>query len=410
MTKVNFVDVTRSSRGRLVLGVALAVGIATRLLVPTMMSDDTARPLQVAKGIPLAQQTAEAAQAAQATLQAQASTRAALSVHVVGNQLVNAVGQPVILQGVDRDGTDFNCVEGRGVFDGPTGPSSIAAMLSWHINAVRIPLNEQCWLGARGVPPQFGGSAYQDAIAAYVDALTASGIYAILDLHKNAPGDQINAHTFMQMADADHSPTFWKQVATRFAANGMVLFDLFNEPHNISWTCWRDGGTCDGVPFQVAGMQTLVQAVRSTGASNVLLLSGMQWGSDLSQWLAYMPADPLHNLVASWHVYTADIGCATVACFDQDAAPVVAQVPLIAAEFGTEVFGHVCGLSGVDTLLIWLDQHNAGYLAWSWNVGEQTCGSLSLITAWDGTPKAPNGTYFRAHLLAAVHAISPTLK
>lgn len=411
MIRHNLSYITSSSRGRLLLGVVLAMAVAARLLVPLLSSGTRSETAATAKGVPAAEQTQVAQANQQAWLaQQQANTRAALAIHVVGNHLVTTSGQTVILRGVNRDGTDFNCVLDRGVFDGPTGPSSIAAMQNWHINAVRIPLNEQCWLGAPGIPAQLSGVAYQEAIANYVDVLTGDGIYVILDLHKNAPGTQINAHTFMPMADADHSPTFWREVSARFASNGMVIFDLFNEPHDISWWCWRDGGTCAGVPYQVAGMQTLVQAVRSTGSTNVLMLSGMQWGSDVSQWLAFVPSDPLHNLVAAWHVYTADISCATIACYDQDVAPVAEQVPLVASEFGTEVFGYVCGVPGVDTLLSWLDQHQSGYLAWTWNVGQQTCGSLSLISDWDGTPKAPNGTYYRAHLLAVVPATSPKPK
>jgi len=45
-----------------------------------------------------------------------------------------------------------------------------------------------------------------------------------------------------------------------------LLFDLYNEPHDISWSCWRYGcATPDG--WQTAGMETLVNVVRSAGAT-----------------------------------------------------------------------------------------------------------------------------------------------
>ena len=50
-------------------------------------------------------------------------------------------------------------------------------------------------------------------------------------------------------------------------------------------------------------MQSLVNAVRGAGASNVLMLGGVAYSNDLSQWLAHEPTDPLHNLAASWHSY-----------------------------------------------------------------------------------------------------------
>src|SRR5438067_2300489 len=82
------------------------------------------------------------------------------------------------------------------------------------------------------------------------------------------------------------------------------IFDLYNEPHDISWTCWRNGGSsCSGAPFSIAGMQTLVTTVRNTGATNILLLGGLAFSNDLSQWLANEPTDPMNQLAASWHVY-----------------------------------------------------------------------------------------------------------
>ena len=48
-------------------------------------------------------------------------------------------------------GTEYACVQGWGMFDGPTDDEAIDVMKEWHINVVRIPLNEACWLGINGV-------------------------------------------------------------------------------------------------------------------------------------------------------------------------------------------------------------------------------------------------------------------
>ena len=77
--------------------------------------------------------------------------------------------EQVRLLGVNRSGADYQCVEtGDQIFDGPTDQASIEAMVSWHINAVRVPLNESCWLGINGVDPSLGGAAYRAAIHEYV--------------------------------------------------------------------------------------------------------------------------------------------------------------------------------------------------------------------------------------------------
>jgi hypothetical protein len=75
------------------------------------------------------------------------------------------------------------------------------------------------------------------------------------------------------MADPDHAPTFWRSVATTFKTNHGVLFDLYIEPYVSSWPCWLHGCQTTynnnevAVTHQTAGMQELVNAVRSTKAS-----------------------------------------------------------------------------------------------------------------------------------------------
>jgi endoglucanase len=62
--------------------------------------------------------------------------------HVVGNVLQNGAGKPVRLLGVNRSGTESACAEGWGLFDGPSDANSVVAIKSWHVNTVRVPLNE----------------------------------------------------------------------------------------------------------------------------------------------------------------------------------------------------------------------------------------------------------------------------
>ncbi|HWX74639.1 MAG TPA: hypothetical protein VNZ05_04985, partial [Solirubrobacteraceae bacterium] len=80
-----------------------------------------------------------------------ASAHATPYVAVSGNHLVGASGQTIRLLGVDRSGAEYMCLGGSEIFDGPVTASAVAAMAAWHINAVRVPLNEDCWLGINGV-------------------------------------------------------------------------------------------------------------------------------------------------------------------------------------------------------------------------------------------------------------------
>lgn len=78
------------------------------------------------------------------------------SIAIDGNHFVNGTGQPIRLLGVDRPGTEYACEEGWGDSDGddsaPAATADAAAIASWDANAVRVPLNEDCWLGIDGQP------------------------------------------------------------------------------------------------------------------------------------------------------------------------------------------------------------------------------------------------------------------
>ncbi|MEO6857059.1 MAG: cellulase family glycosylhydrolase [Solirubrobacteraceae bacterium] len=138
------------------------------------------------------------------------------------------------MRGVNRSGLEYACIQGWRFFDSPhpdqiATPGMVAAMRSWDINVVPVPLNEDCWLGlhtARGR----GGRPYRRIVAAYVWELNAAHLYAILDLHLAAPG-AARATTQLPMADRTHAPAFWRSVARTFKRNHAVLFELYNEPY-----------------------------------------------------------------------------------------------------------------------------------------------------------------------------------
>jgi endoglucanase len=311
-----------------------------------------------------------------------------LTVKVVANRLVDANGQPIRLLGVDRSGTEYACIEGLGIFAGPTGKRAIATMASWDITAVRLPLNEDCWLGINGAPPRFSGVRYRAAILAFVHRLHMAGLYVVLDLHWNAPGTA-QATSQQPMADADHAPAFWSSVARTFAADPAVIFDLYNEPNGISWQCWRKGCVLPA-GWRTAGMQSLVDAVRSAGAEQPIIATGLDWGNDLSAWLRYRPHDPARQLVAGLHVYN-DLACSTVACWNSSVLPVAGKVPVVAAELGDKT----CYAGFVSSFMSWADSVDVSYLGWSWN--PTGCAGPALISSWEGRPTS-YGEVIRTHL------------
>jgi endoglucanase len=332
--------------------------------------------------------------------------------HVSGNKLVNSHGQQVVLHGVDRSGGEFACVQGIGIWDGPMNQASVAAMKKWNINAVRIPLNEACWNGQTYVQARYRGARYRRAVEAYVRLLNRNGLVAILDLHwtdgaytgPSSACSSAQAVCQKPMPDAAQSIPFWTSVARTFEGNNSVIFDLFNEPYperaiggseTEGWQCWLDGGdACVGISYRVAGMQSLVTAIRSVGAKNVIMLGGLNWANDLTQWLEHEPTDPDHNLTASWHSYSFNT-CNTQLCWSGRIAPVIAKVPVVAGEIGEKD----CADTYIDALTKWLDGRSTSYLAWSWNAGGPCKSGTSLITSYAGTP-TNYGRGYRSRLLS----------
>jgi endoglucanase len=315
---------------------------------------------------------------------------------VDGGRLVDRSGHTVRLLGVNRSGTEYSCQQGYGFFDGPSDAASIAAMKSWHINAVRVPLNETCWLGINGIQPQYGGDAYRATIRAWVTSLEEAGLYVILDLHWAGPGTQ-QATGIIPMPDADHAPDFWRSVAAEYKDDHAVLFDLYNEPHEVSWGCWEHGCEIHDKrvgDYRAAGMAELVRAVRSTGATQPVMLGGTQWARDDEGWLAHLPPDPAEAEVASNHTYNFS------ACYNRcraALAEITKTHPVVTGEMGEGD----CRDTYIDPYMHWADRHGVSYLAWAWDThGGWTChAGPSLIKAYDGTPTG-FGVGFRDHLRA----------
>jgi hypothetical protein len=361
---------------------------------------------------------------------------------VSGTKLVDTNGKQVILRGADRSGTEYACVQGWGIFDGPNATNddaSIPPMHAWGMNGVNVGLNEDCWLGINGVASAYSGVNYQNAIVHYVQTIEANGMYPVIALFWEAPGTS-KANGQIAMPDNDHAPAFWQSVANTFKNDPDVVFRLKEEPYpagntdgSSAWQCWKNGdvqydtsNTLKPVSttsncsegYSAVGMQSLINIIRGTGSTNVIQVPGVEYANSMTHFLdsAYRVSDtlPTPQLMGVVDVYPSGNACGTTTCYDSSYAPVIAQMPFMLGEFGESVDGNVCGTTGMDTLMNWMDAHNSGYFAWTWDTWGTTCGDLSLITNYNGTAKSPNGTDYKSHLQSltgsptATPATSPT--
>jgi endoglucanase len=346
--------------------------------------------------------------------------------HVSGTQLLDGNGNVVHLHGVDRAGSEYACIQGWGIFDGPNGTnddSQAPLMKNWKANSAFIGLNEDCWLGINGAASADAGANYINAIVHETKTLESYGIYPVIGLFWSAPGSS-QATGQAAMPDNDHSPAFWQSVANAFKNDPNVIFRLKEEPYpggngdSVSaWQCWSAGDVQYGASgsmtpgsqvshcsegYKTVGMQSLINIIRGTGAANVIQVPGVQYANSMTHFLdaGIRVSDtlPTPQLMGDVDVYPNGNSCGSVSCYDSEYAPVAAVMPFEAGEFGESVSGNDCTTTAVDSLMSWFDQHNAGYYAWDWNTWG---GCLQLIT--DYTTGNPNGNWgndYKNHILS----------
>jgi endoglucanase len=394
-----------------------------------------------------------------------ASTGGTLAVKVSGNHLVDAAGTTIQLRGVNVSGLESVAIQGwepANPWGGQTGdPTPKWSLIrSWGANAVRLPLNEASWLGlscsdlgggsvtvtssgqqVQDTPGQIieadPGHNYQATVMQSVSDANAAGLYVILDLHWAAPnynGTPACPTVQNAMADADHSSEFWTSIANTFKGNRAVLFELFNEPFigesslsssdaQSSWYYILNGGATEaaflatGNPGDIslnwltAGYQQLLDAIRGTGATNVILTGTDSWTQTISDWLQYAPKDPLGQLAASWHPYpAAPYGPANVVicpglpqCSAAEMSAVqgilAAGYPVVATEFGDAITASPGDSAPWASVLLPFADHNGiSYLGWTWDAWSGATADV-LITDEAGDPTNGYGTYVKQHYL-----------
>ncbi len=287
--------------------------------------------------------------------------------HVVGNQVLGKDGRPHYFHGVARPSLEWS----------PNGDSLSAgdfrAMAKWKANVVRIALNQDYWLFGNGA------KTYQDTVLQSVEWAKAAGLDVILDLHWSDKGVAGGGGAAQQkMADAN-SITFWKQVAEAYKDDGRVLFELYNEPHDISWDVWLEGGSAGD--FEAVGMQELYDTVRATGAKNLVIIGGLDWAYDLSGVATHRVQGT--NLMYATHPYGKN-NWKPISSFDAKWGYLAATDPVIVTEFGDNEAD--CSTEYSSYVIEYSDRAGAHWTAWAWYPA--SCEFPSLISDWSGTPTA----------------------
>jgi aryl-phospho-beta-D-glucosidase BglC (GH1 family) len=253
-------------------------------------------------------------------------------------------------------------------------------------------MNQDFWLS--------GSSNFNANYATLIDNevkwAEQAGMDVILDLHWSDAGKLGSCSSNCQQLMADtNSITFWSQVASIYKTDGRVLFEMYNEPHDVSWAVWKSGGTTDA-GWTAAGMQQLYDTIRAAGADNVVIAGGLSYAYDLSG----VPQNKLqgYNIMYATHPYGGDPSKAPQQ-WGGHWGFLAATDPVIVTEFGD---GADCGndtnvKAYVQQLITYADQNAASWTAWAWYPGG--CSFPAIIDGWNGAPTSAAGTVVQNALL-----------
>jgi endoglucanase len=286
---------------------------------------------------------------------------------VSGNTLYDPSGAKVTIKGMCRPSFEWNA-------NGEQASLSDYTLMrnKWGANVVRISLNQDFWLA---------GSSYAATIDQQITWVNQLNMGVILDLHWNNGAQQ-------NMADKK-SITFWSSVATRYKGNAWVMFELYNEPHDISWDQWLKGDST------YAGMQQMYDAVRATGAQNTVIVGGTNWAFDLSALTGNDGKDSAYivvgtNIAYATHPY--DYSGKQIADWPVAFGNLASRHPVIMTEFG-----QYCATNTyVSDLLAYTESKGIHWTAWAWYV--QGCAFPSIISDWNGTPYPGVGETVKSYM------------
>lgn len=305
--------------------------------------------------------------------------------HVKGAQIVDATGQPVLLRGAMIPSA-FAYIKRWQNGQDPTQmqftPATFAAMASWHMNTVRI--NVSYWIY------QLNPSLYMSRLDQTVQRAHSAGLFVVLDYHDDAQSGNPSPDGLMHQ----ESITFWTILASHYRNDPTMLFDPINEPKYADWQTWLNGNSSG-----VVGYQQLIQAIRATGAQQIIVLEpGAGCTCGHAAWGGvdnYLPSDP--NIIFSMHDY-AEVVQGNPSSWDAGWGPILGRYPIYYGEWAVlphanyPVFCKGVTSSNADSVtnafLNYMQARQANWTAWDFAPTEmlQDYTSYSPTTFSSGAP------------------------
>lgn len=313
-------------------------------------------------------------------------------IKVRGNRLTDAEsGEEIWLQGAAVPSLEW----------GPGGDNIMKSVTNlvenWNVNVVRLAVHSSYWFGrGKWQNKKNGLDRYRGLVDEVADYMQSHGKYMVLDLHE-------------YRAPKPHHAAFWLDAATRYKNHPGVIFGLLNEPHDVSWEVWRNGGMAGDkktgnahaenneklVGEMTIGMQKLVEHVRSTGAKNLVSAGGLDWAYQLDGVLNGYALDD-GNLMYESHCYPWKSG------WTNAFLNVAKKYPILMGEVGAQDVpmpfekkeDFVQPEAWVPDMLGAIQKYRLNWTAWSFHPKCSPC----MIKNWDYEPTPYWGAFAKRAL------------
>ena len=254
----------------------------------------------------------------------------AFPLRVSGAKILGHDGSPVRLAGVNWGGSYQDNGVPSGLRERPR--AEIIGWITEHgFNHVRFPFATGTFVTNGGTlktaladpsrlaaNPDLAGLSPWEIYQVLVDDMTAAGLLVVANKHLNYPGACCSNADLNGLWYNDNWPSstftnMWTMVATRFAGNPLVGFDLHNEPRPatiggaVRTPTWGSNGNGSfPTDFRLMYQNTagrIRSAVADAGSDIVHLIfcEGLSYAGDLTGWGAHPVTGD--NIVASVHDY-----------------------------------------------------------------------------------------------------------
>ena len=281
------------------------------------------------------------------------------TLQVVGTQLCNENGDPVVLRGMSSHGLQW-----YGQF---VSSQAMANTAAYGANVFRLAM----YTGEGGYLSQ--KEAMKEKVHAAVADAVANNMYVIIDWHILSDGNP--------MDHVEEAVAFFSEMARQYAETPNVLYEICNEPNgNVSWAK-------DVKPYA----EKVVAAIREH-SDGIILIGSPTWSQDI-----HLPAaDPVEgeNLMYTLHFYAGTHGKGLQERLENALAD---GLPVFVSEWGAS---RADGSGGVfpEETKVWLEllkEHSISWCGWSLCDKNETSAALKPGTppykAWTGEELSDSG-------------------